>query len=675
MAARGWPALAVGTVAFLGLLGLSLENYLLFHTVVELANVVVAFGIFTLAWNFRRSIDNGYFLVVGFASLFIGTLGLLHTLAYKGMGVFPAYGANLPTQLWVAQRYLTAVTLVAAPLAAKRRVRTAVIMGLYTAATLGLVWATFTGHFPDAYLEGQGLTLFKKASEYIAALLLAAGLGLLLRQADAFDRTVLRLQAWSVAASIAAGLAFTLYVGVYDWLNMLGHLLALVSCYLMYGAMLETGLTRPYNLLFRNLKQSEEELRNERNFVSAIVDRAGTLMLVLDREARIVRFNRACEELTGYTAAEVIGQSAYELLVPPGGAQEARVQLHQLFAGGDPGEFEQHWMTRSGEDRVIWCAGKVLQNEDGEPAFAIFTGTDVTERRLVEAEMKARERRLRAIVESVPTGMLLIDRQTHTVVDANPATATLVGLPREQIIGKPCRQFLRCADQQDACPLDRLGTEPVRTDLTLLSAAGKEIPVRRTVTRVMAEGHEQLLESFIDITEQKHMEEELRNLAMVDEVTGLYNRRGFLNLAQKEIDLSLRLNRGMILMSLELEGLKHINDTWGHREGERAIKAAAHILREAFGQTGLVACIGGDEFVVLAPEYVGMDIPLLTARLNRHVETYNCTVRRNYEIRFHMGAVRLNPAQPRTLTDLLNQADTLMYVQRRRHEQQAVQAK
>jgi signal transduction histidine kinase len=110
-------------------------------------------------------------------------------------------------------------------------------------------------------VEGVGLTAFKKVSEYVICLILLAALVALYRHRRRFDRMVQRLLVASIVTTIAAELAFTFYVGVYDLSNVVGHLFKIVSFYLVYKAIIETGLTRPFDLLFRDLKQSEAALR------------------------------------------------------------------------------------------------------------------------------------------------------------------------------------------------------------------------------------------------------------------------------------------------------------------------------------------------------------------------------------------------------------------------------
>ncbi|MBM4275468.1 MAG: hypothetical protein FJ134_13565 [Deltaproteobacteria bacterium] len=254
-----WEVL-LWTLALLGLYGASLYSYNLFHSLAEIFSIVIAGTLFTIAWNSRHLLDNNYLLFLGIGYLFVGGVDLIHTLAYKGMGVFPGYGPNLPTQLWIVARYLESVSLLLAPLFLKRPLNPYVALGCYTLVALLLVAAVFGGIFPDCFIEGSGLTLFKIGSEYLICIILVGALAFLLRKRREFHPGVVTLLGWSIVLTIAQELAFTLYVDVYGLFNMIGHFLKILAFYLIYKAIIETGLVTPYNLLFRNLKLSKEQV-------------------------------------------------------------------------------------------------------------------------------------------------------------------------------------------------------------------------------------------------------------------------------------------------------------------------------------------------------------------------------------------------------------------------------
>lgn len=258
----GWLGVPVIATLLVGLYLLSRSNYLLFHALVELFAVAIAGGTFMVAWNSRRFLENGFFVVVGCASLGVAFIGVIHTLAYKNMGVFPAADANLPTQLWIASRWLQAGALFTALFFVGCKPHPRRTLTIIVAVTALLIASIFWWRiFPDCFVEGSGLTPFKVVSEYLFVLLLAGTILLLRRRRECFDDQVLRLLIWACGAFICADLSFTLYTDVFGVSNMAGHMFNVAGYYWIYRALIETGLMRPFDLLFRELTQSELTLR------------------------------------------------------------------------------------------------------------------------------------------------------------------------------------------------------------------------------------------------------------------------------------------------------------------------------------------------------------------------------------------------------------------------------
>ncbi len=258
----------VGAVAAFGLWLTSTHSYLLFHSLVELYRVAVAGAMFAVAWNSRRFSRNGYLTCIGIAYLFVATLDLLHTLAYRGMGVFPGSDANLATQLWIAARGMESVSLLLWPVFLVRRVRPWPTLLVYLAVTALLLIAIFPLHvFPICYVEGHahpglppGLTPFKVAAEYVICALLLASLAGLWAVRERVSRRVLPLLIAAIVTSVLSELAFTHYVSVYGDFNMLGHLLKTASFFLIYKATVEDTLKYPYEALFRDLEEQKARL-------------------------------------------------------------------------------------------------------------------------------------------------------------------------------------------------------------------------------------------------------------------------------------------------------------------------------------------------------------------------------------------------------------------------------
>ncbi len=176
-----------------------------------------------------------------------------------------------------------------------------------------------------------------------------------------------------------------------------------------------------------------EEARAERTFASALLDTVGALVVVLDREGRIVRFNHACQELTGYTLDEVKGKTVWDLLLPPEEMEPTRAVFADLRAGHFPRQFENYWLTKDGRRRLVTWSDTALLGGRGEVEHVIATGIDVTERRQARAE---RERlvaeltferdRLHTTIESIADVILVCDRE-GTITISNSAARALFG--------------------------------------------------------------------------------------------------------------------------------------------------------------------------------------------------------------------------------------------------------
>ena len=232
----------------------SAYNYLLFHSLAELFGIAISLAIFLFAWNTRRLLDNDYLLFLGIGYLFISFLDVIHTLSYKGMAIFPCYGANLPTQLWIAARYTESVSFFIAPLFLTRKLKVTPCFLIYSLVCVLALSAIFSWHnFPACFIEGEGLTPFKKISEYIISMILLGAMAILYQKRQHIDVTVYRLMLASLAVSIGSELAFTFYIHAYGLSNLIGHYFKIISFYLIYRAIIVTGLTKPYAILFRNL--------------------------------------------------------------------------------------------------------------------------------------------------------------------------------------------------------------------------------------------------------------------------------------------------------------------------------------------------------------------------------------------------------------------------------------
>ena len=165
--------------------------------------------------------------------------------------------------------------------------------------------------------------------------------------------------------------------------------------------------------------------------------------------------------------------------------------------------------------------------------------------------------------------------------------------------------------------------------------------------------------------EHAKMHERLHDISLHDELTGLYNRRGFFTLAEHLLKTAKRQQAGLFMLYCDLDGLKGINDALGHQKGDWALIDTANILKETFRDSDIIARIGGDEFVVMPIKTTGDNLEIVINRLQKAVEMDNTKSKREYKLSISTGTAYFDPLSPCTIDELLSQADKLMYEQKR----------
>lgn len=156
-------------------------------------------------------------------------------------------------------------------------------------------------------------------------------------------------------------------------------------------------------------------------------------------------------------------------------------------------------------------------------------------------------------------------------------------------------------------------------------------------------------------------QEELKKLSITDELTGLLNRRGFFAIAKKHCKIASRTNLNFSLVYIDFDGMKFINDEYGHQEGDAALIDTAKILKESFRSSDIIARIGGDEFVAITMETPETDFGLLTKRLRANLEYHNKKTNKPYVLSLSLGFSRFSPDKPCSIDELISKADKFMY--------------
>jgi diguanylate cyclase (GGDEF)-like protein/PAS domain S-box-containing protein len=256
-----------------------------------------------------------------------------------------------------------------------------------------------------------------------------------------------------------------------------------------------------------------------------------------------------------------------------------------------------------------------------------------------------------------------------TITSLNPAFEKITGLSADEWVGKKFAQIIHPDDLPSAlekfqCVLR--GEVPPKFELRSLSKSGEYLFGEFTATPVIQDGSVVSVFGIVrDITERKQMEEQLRALTFFDDLTGLYNRRGFFTFAEEFLRLAKRQREGIFMLYTDLDNLKLINDTLGHREGDQALIDSANIINKTYRKSDIVARIGGDEFAVIPIGTIGDNIEKLTDRLRKNIENHNLTKKRHYTLSMSFGVSYYDPATPCSVDELVAHADKMMYEQKR----------
>ena len=436
---QNYPIIISCILLLFGLYLTSFYSYLLFHSIAEIFSIVVACGIFMVAWNSRRFLDNHYLLFLGIAYLFVALLDLVHTLAYPGMGVFPGYATNLPTQLWLSARYTESVSLLLAPFFVHRRLNTGFAFVGYAAfAALLLSFIFYWNVFPDCFIEGEGLTPFKVISEYAICLILLVSIGLLIQRHEAFDREVLYLLVGSLLLTVGSELAFTFYVHAYGFFNLIGHFFKILSFYLIYRAIIQTGLATPYDLLFRNLKQSEAQYRE-------VVQDQTELICRFTPQGILTFINEAFCKYFGKNADDLLYRKL-ELPAPAEDGERAQETVASISQEHRLTTHEHRVITASGQVRWLQWTNRPILDENGRVFEFQMVGRDITERKRAEEALQESEEKYRSMVQSMKAGVYICSPDLRLTF-MNPPMIKRIG---RDAIGELCYRVIYGLDER--CP-------------------------------------------------------------------------------------------------------------------------------------------------------------------------------------------------------------------------------
>lgn len=304
--------------------------------------------------------------------------------------------------------------------------------------------------------------------------------------------------------------------------------------------------------------------------------------------------------------------------------------------------------------------------------FAVRIDRVDAERKHAEKILAEKQARFRDLFDH-SQGMICIHDIFGNLTSVNPAVIANIGFARDEIEGKNIRAFL---PEEHRVGIDvflrQIENEGISNGLLpVVAKDGRQLMWRyQSVLVTEDDSDPYVIGHAIDVTELMAVQKQLRALSLEDDLTGLYNRRGFMTLAEQQIKLELHNGtaRGLTLLFADMDGLKAINDTYGHEAGSAAIKTLARLIKSVVRGADVVARWGGDEFVILSIGAQNENCQRMVDRIYAALDEHNAGSREPYLIACSIGVTPIDSNDPRTFEEIIKTADEEMYAEKKRRK-------
>lgn len=375
------------------------------------------------------------------------------------------------------------------------------------------------------------------------------------------------------------------------------------------------------------MRKAEAELKANEERYRRLVENAPSMVYRWSIQKRRFEYiNNAAFRITGRTPKEIIKDNNSLLdAIALGGRNKAIKHWFAQIKGDPPDVREQQFALEDRFGGIHWIMERsiTVRDENGKPIYLEGISTEITRRKLLEEALRQGQRMTENTLAGLPVPVMVLDRE-HRVVHWNRAMERLTGMPSQKIVGTR-RQWQPFYDNQRPTLGDLVlagnyeGMERYFGDKGLRRSAlvegsieceeyfwgntgqGRHLfisaaPIKDDDGKVI-----RAVETLIDITDQKNLEQELRLISITDELTGLYNKRFFHATLQREMEMARRFDQPLTLLMMDLDRFKDYNDTYGHLEGDKALARFADETRLEVRATDLPCRYGGEEFAVLLP--------------------------------------------------------------------------
>ncbi|MEW6601476.1 MAG: diguanylate cyclase [Nitrospirota bacterium] len=405
----------------------------------------------------------------------------------------------------------------------------------------------------------------------------------------------------------------------------------------------------------------EESLQKSEGKFRSLVDSTDDSIYLVDSENRYLYINKKHLSRLGLTERKALGHKYDEFHTP----EETSEFGEKVSAVFKTGKSSMHEYNSRRDNRYFLQTLSPVRESDGRITAVTIVSKDITDRKQVSEAILQSIQDWEDTFNSI-TDMITIHDRDFNIVRANRAAEKMLGLPF-LLPGTKCYKYYHGKDNpMEGCPSCDCLKTGMPVSFEMFEPYLKMYLEIRSIPRFDSDRKlAGLLHVVRDISERKNMEEILRTMSITDELTGLLNRRGFFSLAQKQLKAAERSKRVMSVIYADLDGLKEINDTLGHKEGDAALVEFAELLKDTFRESDTIGRLGGDEFAVVVEVTDVNSEMVIKKRLEDKLNEVNARKDRNYILLISLGIVRHDPYHPCSIDELLSQSDKLMYANKK----------
>jgi len=416
-------------------------------------------------------------------------------------------------------------------------------------------------------------------------------------------------------------------------------------------------------------QQIEETLGKNEEKYRILVELAADGVFIETVEGRILECNTAGAKMYGYSKEEMMNLTLADL-VP----EEFAKTLPQVISEKETthGIFLPRISKK--KDGTIFpteVASKIV-NIGGKPRLIAYI-RDITKRKKAEKKLRKTRKVFVSLFNSSPQALAYLDPKNN-ILNINSRFTELFGYTLEEFKGGNI-------DDGMIHPQDKIeeGKNLVKIafseghfnyETIRKKKDGTIFPVLISGSNIVIDGQVKgVIATYIDITERKKLEEKLQMLAHFDILTGCCSRGYGLDLLEQQIKMAKRKKTPVLLLYLDIDKFKYINDTFGHKEGDMVLKETVKLFKSTLREIDIICRIGGDEFLLIFPDNSLDNAPLIRKRLSKNLEKLNQKLAKPYKVDFSIGLSYYNPSNPLSIEELIRIADENMYKEKKKKKE------